>query len=210
MRILLTGADQALGQALITRLQPSHELLIRDDSSSREIVGCQALIHLWSAATEGIEASARAAGVEHILRVVPWAGPADPAPGCCIVRTAPLMGPGDPEAVIQGWLSWALQDPQEGAGRAVLVDHRDALGGIESALWKGRAGAVYPLIGANPTWSALGAQLRSIWTGPAPGAGPWAVPGEDAGQIGTDSSEADLGWWHRSLEQSLRDTVARL
>jgi hypothetical protein len=55
VRIVLTGAEQALGQALIARLRPSHELLIRDCSSPREIVGCQAMIHLWSAATSGIE-----------------------------------------------------------------------------------------------------------------------------------------------------------
>ena len=204
MRILLTGGSRFLGQGLIRRLGPSHELRLLDCGSSRELAGCQAMVHLWSESTGPLETEARAAGVGPIIRVLAWTDPLVHPVEACTLRLPPLIGPGDPDGTVGRWLSAADTEPP--SGRAVMVDHRDALGGIESALWKGKQAHQYTLVGANPTWVQLAELLRGF--GGAGGvSGTW---GEDAGVLSTHKEAAELGWWSRGLERSLNDTVASL
>jgi len=229
MRILLAGAQEVLGQALIERLGTQHEILalthgsvgdlrvptgniddLHGDALQRFMLGCQSMIHLWQGPTPPLEDAARAAGITHIVRVVPWQAPHVSDTGCCILRVAPMIGPGDPHGVGQAWINWAMTTQEMGTERTVLVDHRDVVGGIESALWKGQHGAMYPLVGANPTRAELATLLQALNTQKSPDSGTWVAPGEDVGQIDTSRAEADLGWWHRSIERSLSETVAGL
>ncbi len=230
MRILLAGADTVLGLPLLRRLGSAHEILalgcdaqpelpvpgellhaVSNEDLARFMAGCQAMIDLIGPDTDRLEPAARAAGIQHIIRVVPYSPLNTPCEGRCTLGLGQLIGPGDPQDVIRGWMRWAISDPAPGEGHAALVDHRDALGGIESALWKGKPGRVYPLVGANPSWQLLAQELRACWTKsspPAPGA--WSAPGPDVGRVDSRSSKTDLGWWHRAWGQSLSETVASL
>ncbi len=230
MRILLAGAQQFLGRAVLARLLPAHEILalvqgrptdlpvpaadmgpMSEDALARYGLGCQSMIHLVGPGSERLERAARRAGIAHIVRVVPWSNTDGPDEDRCTLRVGQLIGPGDPHGVGRSWMRWALTDPSPVPGRAGLVDHRDAVGGIESALWKGQAGALYPLVGANPAWSDLAGRLRACWgKRPPPAEGPEAAPGVDAGEVDLGRVQADLGWWHRDLDRSLAETVAGL
>jgi len=230
MRILLAGAHRPLSSVLLERLEPSHEILLlvpgkppdraapssdmrslSDLELTRFGQGCQTMIHLVGPHTERVEAAAVAAGIHHIVRVEPWRMDSAPKPTRCTLRLGSLIGPGDPQGVIRAWLRWSLGSVQAKPGHAVLVDFRDAAGGIEGALWKGKPGAVYPIVGGNPSHHELRDSLRALWTGPPPTVPPdTPAPGLDAGSVDLHASRSELGWWSRDINASLRDTVASL
>ena len=210
MRILLVGTGEVLASGLIARFRDHHELLCRDAGDARELVGCQTMIHLWTAQTASMEDHARAAGIKRIIRVVGWEPAPDPEPGVCIIRLAPLIGPGDPQGTIRQWHQWVHQANPDPQSHAPMVDHRDALGGIEGAMWKGKDGVIYPLVGPCPMVGELQRALSAALPLPGPGEHGPGQPITEAAQANTESARRDLGWWHRTLQQSLNDTVAGL
>jgi hypothetical protein len=77
-----------------------------------------------------------------------------------------------------------------------LVDFRDVMGAIESALYRGTPGTPYRLLNDCPDWAALRAHLRGQIID--------TKAREPPSQ--TKLSKRDIGWWFRDWRRTLNDT----
>jgi nucleoside-diphosphate-sugar epimerase len=142
-----------------------------------------------------------------------------PKPQVSILQPATMVGPGrsgGPPPVIGAWLQGRV--PTAPGGGLSFVDVRDVGAAIEAAMTRGPTGQGMPL--ASAAWSFQGfySALARLAGRPAPRPDPrhWMAgehapeldPGKLAWQVDSRRAALELGWWTRSPERSLRDTLA--
>ncbi len=223
MRILLTGAQSWLGRVLVDRLGRDHQLLVLGESVDgavgaagrlgdeaslrRALEGVQVALHLAAATGEdGTSGVLEAAAWCRVRRVV-WVGPAGPralaASGVAVLEPAALLGPGHPGGpppLLRAWLGGRL-------GAAVsFVDVRDVGGAVEAAMSRGPTGVAMPLASAKWTTARFSRALAELTGRDAPQVG----QGDPVEPIDSHVARESLGWWTRSPERTLRDTLAEV
>jgi hypothetical protein len=166
---------------------------------SRFAEGCDALINIAGPGQPAFfDAAIHDAGIRRWVQVSPPNPPRPPVYTDYAVHLIPgrLLGPGDPWGQGQMLRRWAMSDRVAPAAAPGLVDFRDVMGAIESALYRGTPGRGYPLVNECPDWAGLRAHLRGQMIDTQPPEAPTQ----------TDASKRDLGWWCRDWRRTLNDT----
>jgi hypothetical protein len=161
--------------------------------------GCDAVIDIGGRGQpEFFDAAIQDAGLQRWVRVSPFNQPHPPVCANNAVHLIPgvLLGPGDPWGQGQILRHWAMSDRVAPTEAPALVDFRDVMGAIESALYRGTPGTPYRLLNDCPDWAALRAHLRGQIID--------TKAREPPSQ--TKLSKRDIGWWFRDWRRTLNDT----
>lgn len=139
-------------------------------------------------------------------------------PAVILLQPATLVGPGrpgGPPPIIQAWRSGRV--PTAPGGGLSFVDVRDVGGAVEAAMTRGPTGVGLPLAAAAWSFQGFFGTLAALSDQPAPAAGtrhwqagvdaPELDPSGLAWQVDSRRARTELGWWTRSPERSLADTL---
>jgi len=230
MRIVVTGAEHPSAQRFIARMALGNEIFGISEQhgldlgvpvfpgAARDLAGligflpgAEVVVHASRRfVPEDLLALSAAAQGSRVRRIVALAcgdlpAPIEisawPGPVPVLLAAALPIGADDVLGVEAALRDWATQH-RAGPGEVDLVDLADVDGAVETALSRGRPGALYPLCGPRLRWEALQALIL--------GGAPPPVAGEEHPLFRGDAtlddapSRAELGWWHRDPSRSLR------
>ncbi len=153
------------------------------------------------------------------LRLASQAACGTETPAVSLLQPATMLGPGrpgGPPPVIQAWLDGRVHSAP--GGGLAFVDVRDVGGAVEAAMTRGPTGVGLPLAAAAWSFQAFYSTLAHLSgrTPPPPDPRHWLAgehppeldPAGLAWQVDSRQARDALGWWTRSPDRSLGDTLA--
>ncbi len=123
------------------------------------------------------------------------------------LNPAPMLGPVDVRGDGARLLRWASEEAPPLHGGMAFTDARDVVAAVETALARGHGERRHLLMSRNITWRRLAGRLRRAMALPCEHA---IGPARASHFIDDTAARQHLGWWTRSPEHTLTDTLSQL